>query len=73
MKRSVYSRTDTTKRAIRQAEKVIKEMKEANPQMTWQERNEAMNKIAEQYKDNEMFQPIFFGDSICKWWNKNWR
>lgn len=31
MKRSVYSRTDTTKRAIRQAEKVIKEMKEANP------------------------------------------
>ena len=73
MKRSVYSRTDTTKRAIRQAEKVIKEMKEANPQMTWQERNEAMNKIAEQYKNNEMFQPIFFGDSICKWWNKNWR
>ena len=73
MKRSVYSRTDTTKRAIRQAEKVIKEMKEANPQMTWQERNESMNKIAEQYKNNEMFQPIFFGDSICKWWNKNWR
>ena len=73
MKRSVYSRTDTTKRAIRQAEKVIKEMKEANPQMTWQERNEAMNKIAEQYNGDEMFQPIFFGDSICKWWNKNWR
>ena len=73
MKRSVYSRTDTTKRAIRQAEKVIKEMKETNPQMTWQERNEAMNKIAEQYKGDEMFQPIFFGDSIYKWWNKNWR
>lgn len=73
MKRSVYGRTDTTKRAIRQAEKVIKEMKEANPQMTWQERNEAMNKIAEQYKGDEMFQPIFYGDSICKWWNKNWR
>ena len=73
MKRSVYGRTDTTKRAINKAKMVIARAKEDNLQMTWQDRNILMNIIAEQFKDNEMFQPIFYGDSICKWWNKNYR
>lgn len=72
MKRSVYGRTDTTKKAINQAKKELKRMKEENPEMTWQERNVIMNKIGEQYKDNEMYQPIFYGDSVCNWWRKNY-
>lgn len=73
MKRSVYGRTDLTKSLINKAKRVLKKMKEENPNMTWEERNKVVNEICEEYKGNEYYQPIFYGDSINKWWNKNYR
>ena len=70
MKRSIYGRTDTTKSAIRKAERVIANAKKESPLMTWQDRNILMNIVADLYKDDEMFQPIYYCDSVCKWWNK---
>lgn len=73
MKKGYYSRTDITNKAIAKAKKVIKNAKEENPTMNWQDRNILMNTIANLYKDNEMFQQIMYCDSVCKWWNKNYR
>lgn len=72
MKKGYYSRTDITKKAINKAKMVIKNAKEENPTMTWQDRNILMSTIANLYKDDEFFQPIMFCDSVCKWWNKNY-
>lgn len=73
MKRSSYGRTDLTKSIIRKTERILEKMKTQNPCMTWKERNIIMSEISNNYKDEFMFQPIMFGDSICKWWNKKYR
>ena len=73
MKRSIYGRTDLTKKLIARAKRLLSKMKSENPSMTWEERNKIINEIAEPYKNEEMYQPIFYADSVCNWWRKKYR